>query len=99
MSDARRVLKWAVPVDDRPHEIGAGPVVLVACQDGPDVVQVWTDESAGGQVETRSARVYGTGQYVPAGGGHLGSVTAGSLVWHVFGSPWVTGHDAKRVGQ
>lgn len=80
-----RVLKWDVPVDDRPHVIGRGTVVHVACQDSPDVVQVWTEEHD----ETRrtSAQVFGTGQPItgtPAV--HLGStVTAGgALVWHVY---------------
>lgn len=81
-----RVLKWNVPVDDKDHPIGAGPVVLVACQDGPEVVQVWTVEDEG-PCDRRRARVYGTGQAVPPDDLHIGSTVAarGALVWHVFG--------------
>lgn len=35
----RKVLKWDVPVDDVDHPVGSGPVVLVACQHGPEVVR------------------------------------------------------------
>ena len=82
----RRVLKWDVPVDDRDHPIGSGPVVHVGCQHGPAVVQVWTDEPDSESVRYRSARVYGTGHEVPLGDSHIGSVIEGPLVWHVFAS-------------
>ena len=80
-----RVLKWSVPVDDRPHEIGMGKVMHVACQNGPESVQVWTLELD--EPHTILARVFGTGQPLPGSVcGHLGSaVTAGGdLAWHVF---------------
>lgn len=81
----RRVLKWTVPIDDHDHPIGSGPVVLVGSQNESwDVVQVWTDEAD--DPEIRSARVYGTGQPVPADDKHLGSVIVAPLVWHVFAS-------------
>jgi hypothetical protein len=83
---ARRVLKWAVPVDDRDHPVGSGPVVYVACQAGYDVVQVWTDEPDADHVQVSSARVYGTGQPVPGDDVHVGSTATGPLVWHVFRS-------------
>ena len=89
---SRGVLKWNVRVDDTTHRIGAGPVVMVACQYDPGVVQVWTDEADVDHVRDRLARVYGTGQPIPAAAVHIGSVmTAGSLVWHVFASPFVDG--------
>lgn len=78
------VLKWPVPVDDRPYAIGGGPVVLVACQRGGDSVQVWTLESPGSQ---RTVQVFGTGQLLPENlGPHIGSCMwqSGALVWHVF---------------
>lgn len=80
----RRVLKWNIPVDDRWHPVGNGAPLLVACQNGHDVVQVWTDELDADNVRIRSARVFGTGQRVPADTFALGSVVAGPLVWHVF---------------
>lgn len=81
---SRRVLKWNVPVDDQPHEIGSGRVLHVACQYGPESVQVWTLEY--GEPTTRLAQVFGTGQPLPGTvDAHLGStVTARALVWHVF---------------
>lgn len=80
-----RVLKWVVPVDDQPHKIGTGPVLHVACQQGPESVEVWTREGPE-PVQHRPVRVYGTGQPLPARWAHIGSaVTAGgALVWHVF---------------
>lgn len=80
-----RVLKWNVPVDDKPHEIGGGHVLLVACQHGPESVQVWTVELD--EPRTLLAQVFGTGQPLPGSvQAHVGSaVTAGGeLVWHVF---------------
>lgn len=84
----KRVLKWSVPVDDRAHEVGAGQVVLVACQTGAvDEVQVWTEEFGDGL--TRLARAFGTGQPMPEDAGHLGSVVVPvhppkTLVWHIY---------------
>jgi hypothetical protein len=87
----RRILKWNVPVDDVGHPIGAGPVVLVGCQVGIDSVQVWTDETDADTIPVVSARVYATGQPLPAHDEHVGSVVVGlgfgsSLVWHVLRS-------------
>lgn len=83
-----RVLKWTVPVDDRPHPIGSGKVVLVDCQDGPDAVQVWTlEHDITAAIGPCNAQVFGTGQVLPEGvvNTHLGSVaTEAGLVWHLF---------------
>lgn len=82
----RRVLKWTVPVDDHAHEVGSGPVCLVACQTSAEQVQVWTLESDATLGRTWLAQVYGTGHDVPEGALHLGSVMAadGALIWHLF---------------
>lgn len=86
----RRVLKWNIPVDDQDHPIGSGPVVLVGCQNGDHRnVQVWTEEVE--PITPRRARVYGTGQPLPGGDVHIGSVIAPTvppktLVWHVYAS-------------
>jgi hypothetical protein len=90
----KRVLKWVVPVDDQPHEIGCGKVVHVACQSGPELVMVWTEEHAPGKPEqTREVQVYGTGHQVPMFAEHVGSVVTagGALVWHVYELPPVVG--------
>lgn len=78
----RRIFKWTIPVDDRDHPIGGGPVVHVACQHGPGSVQVWTDESD--ELAATSARVYGTGQPLPPDDEAVGSAIAGPFVWHVL---------------
>jgi len=86
----RRVLKWTVPVDDQSHHIGSGHVVHVACQGGPDTVQVWTEEywvSDSDESNGRRARVYGTGHRIPEGWDHLGSVLCDGLVWHLYMEP------------
>lgn len=84
-----RVLKWAVPVDDRQHPIGDGPVLHVDVQDSDwRVMYVWTLEADADPVVTgRAAQVYGTGQKLPdyIGRGYfLGTAVAGPFVWHVF---------------
>lgn len=83
-----RVLKWDVPVDDKDHPIGSGKVVLVACQFGSGVVQVWTEEPDD-RPKMRRARAYGTGHVIPARDVHIGSTVAlnTTLVWHVYGAP------------
>ena len=86
----KQVLKWTVPVDDRPHEIGSGPVVLVSSQYGPEAVQVWTEEESRTEdtvFHGRQAQVIGTGQEIPDGlPFHVGSVALNdiTIVWHVY---------------
>lgn len=84
---SRRILKWTIPVDDRDHPCGSGPVVHVDVQ-GNDtaVVQVWTDERDAEAVVLTSARVYGTGQPIPELDEVIGTalVLGGHLVWHVL---------------
>lgn len=89
-----RILKWPVPVDDKPHEIGGGPVVLVASPRGRvDELQIWTLEYNGVN-RTRNVQVYGTGMELPIFAKPLGSVvlSAGNLVWHV-----VSVHGPEKV--
>ena len=89
----RAVLKWDVPVDDTPHQIGGGQVLHVACQHSASVVTVWTLEPRNRDAVTamRRVQVFGTGQPLPYFAEHVGStVTAGgALVWHVFELPEV----------
>jgi hypothetical protein len=95
------VLKWPIAVDDKPHKIGGGEVVHVACQDQyrPDVVTIWTIEPRYAQPEPkRRVQVYGTGQPLPFFAEHLGSVVAagGQLVWHAFQLPEPTHDDGSE---
>ena len=80
-----RILKWDVPVDDKPHFIGSGLAVHVQCQFTSDVVQVWTVETEIVS-QTRMARVYGTGHEVPDSLVYIGTTMPNPhLVWHLFG--------------
>jgi hypothetical protein len=87
-------LKWTVPVDGQAHPIGGGKPILTACQNGPDAVQVWTDEPAvpSARESQRAAIVVATGQTAPGGWKHIGSSVASytpPLVWHVYvGNRW-----------
>lgn len=90
-----RVLRWVVPVDDEPHEIGGGDVVLVAARRDPLAatgrrrVEVWTRELVDEQLQPvapkRVVQVFATGQILEYSSEHVGSVLDGQeLVWHVF---------------
>ena len=74
-----------VPGDHRWHPLQlSGRILHVACR-SVHVVEVWalhTDELA----ETRSFRVYGTGQPLPPGIEYVGTALApvGQLVWHLM---------------
>lgn len=88
-----RVLKWTVPVDGREHEVGGGPVVKVACQNGPESVQVWTVErDEPNRLPMVTARVVATGEPFEVGRGTVeGSVALEPrpgyhLVWHLWRS-------------
>ena len=84
----KRILKWVVPVDDKEHLIGAGPVVLVASQHGRiDSVEVWTEENTYTADKQRRVTVVATGQTYPESLRFLGSVVVsnGNLVWHLVG--------------
>lgn len=83
----KRILKWPVAVDDKPHQIGGGPVVHVAIQGDEYVIQVWTLEDDSPPDPPRHALVIGTSQPVPARWEPIGSVMAAPFVWHVVRSP------------
>jgi hypothetical protein len=83
-----RVLKWDVPVDDKPHMIGGGEIIHVACQRIASSVQVWTEEEDEPEL-TQRVIVVGTGHVYPQEPhGHWHAVgtalTDIGLVWHVL---------------
>lgn len=83
---SKTVLKWYVPVDDQPHDIGGGKVLHVDVVNDPRHVVVWTQEPVGDPTPRRQVQVYGTGFSVPDYAEHIGSVVCanGALVWHAF---------------
>lgn len=90
-------LKWTIPVDDKAHIVGGGPVLHVASQFGSsDEVHIWTEEVAEFDSK-RLAQIVATGQVIPDDYIHLGSVIVqgGHLVWHVVQVP----HDSKEHEQ
>jgi len=78
----RRVLKWPLRLTADAQPIGAGVVALVATQDS--VPTVWTVESEQTQALTRWVRIVGTGHPLDGDGEHIGSLTMGPYVWHLF---------------
>lgn len=87
----RSVLRWQVSVDDQPHRIGGGPVVLVDVApnqaDRTQTVSVWTIDEQPTPATSRTVRVYSTGQPVRDDAVPVGSVVAPPYVWHVFEVP------------
>ncbi len=83
----RRVYRWEVPIDDKPHDIGGGPVLHVALRGEPDVVHVWTEELPRQESVwhvPRHVQVFGTGHNLPDGAYHVGSCVAEPFVWHLY---------------
>lgn len=80
-----RVLKWVVPIDGLPQQIGGGDVVHVGiARPNFDAVTVWTLELPATPALPRQVQVYGTGQDVDVRHRHLGSVVTDPFVWHLF---------------
>lgn len=94
----KRILKWTVPVDDQPHEIGGGDIIHIDCQKGPDEIQIWTEEpyfpgdvefknNPGHTLRKRTVQIKATGQSFHDSGVAIGSVmyplNGEFLVWHV----------------
>lgn len=80
-----RVLKWELEMTDAPQEIGGGKVVLVASQNGLNLV-IWTLEPDDDGIPKRFVVIRGTGHEVVPNLVHIGSAItqAGMFVWHVF---------------
>src|SRR5690606_5774497 len=82
-----RVLRWAIPVDDQWHDIGAGYVVETAARQSfqrpGDLVEIWTLEETPDtgpvDVPMRSVIVAGTGQPVPEHTEHVGTAVVPAL--------------------
>ncbi len=82
-----RIYRYEVPVDDQwyAHELSGAVLHVVGRRRG--VVEFWALHSGGPQVP-RSFRVFGTGQPLPGGVKHVGTVLDGPLVWHLMeGTP------------
>lgn len=79
------IWRYEVAVDDRWHPLQlSGEILHVDCRN-LHAVEVWALHT-GGPVETRTFRVYGTGQPLPDSVAHIGTAIApgGQLVWHLI---------------
>jgi hypothetical protein len=89
MSESR-ILRYEVPVDDRAHyhSLGSGEILLVACRQGPAVVEFWIPDTDGPKTK-REFVVVGTGHPYPSHWQYRGSTLAadGMLVWHLMEVP------------
>lgn len=94
---AKRIFKYTVPIDDKPHRIPVGKVLHVAHGDLMGEVRVWVEHTinlSGGIMNDdaidRYIQVFGTGQEIPdvADLEYLGTaltpINTVPLVWHAY---------------
>lgn len=94
----RRVWKYEVPVDDHDHLIPFWPV-HVAAKDNATLTAWCEVETAEGEAPTLEPfRVFGTGQPIPSGAAHHGTVLVGPFVWHLYNTAMCDVRD-RRVRQ
>lgn len=77
-----KVFKYVVAVDDQVHEI-PGKIVHVACED-PRELLVWSEVVAHQHGPVAVVCVFATGQPIPPGAVHIGTVWRAGLVWHLY---------------
>lgn len=87
--NTRRVLRFEIPIDDQPHKLPSGRVVMVSenRRGFPNRVEVWVDTEEGENLArgtSQKLQVFGTGHPVPEDALWVGSCRADPLVWHVF---------------
>jgi hypothetical protein len=89
----QRVLKYSIAVDDEEHtfDMPEGAKLLhVACQEGAGNVQLWAQVEPEILHESRTFRVFATGQPLTDTSfhewHHVGTTLAlsGALVWHLY---------------
>ena len=84
----KHILKWQVPIDDQPHDIGRGRIVHVDWQGSRHTggVVVWTEEIVGDVRQDRWVQVVGTGHQYASYGVAVGTclMPDTGLVWHVI---------------
>lgn len=89
---ARRMFRYEVPVDDRPHPVRlSGDPVAAACTvtGWTVLVEFWAECDESVPQVTRSFQVFGTGHPLPPGARWAGTCprTPGGLVFHLFELP------------
>ena len=83
---ARRMYRYTVPVDDRPHLVLlTSDPVHVASARTLEEVEFWTEHVSGAPEVTRAFQVCGTGQHLPGNARWVGTCPRVSgLVWHLY---------------
>lgn len=85
--DTRRIYRYTVPADDRPHDISlTSSPVHVANGATLDEVEFWAEHADGAPEVTRSFQVFGTGHLLPGNARYIGTCprTREGLVWHLY---------------
>lgn len=83
----RRVFRYEVPVDDRPHEFTlTGTPLAVAAQGDAGPVEFWAEHDDQAGAADTAFLVAGTGHPLPAGAVWAGTCprTPAGLVWHLY---------------
>jgi hypothetical protein len=86
MNQARRMFRYAVPVDDQPHgfPLTGGPVAVAAAGDLRSV-EFWAEHDESRPARNRVFQVFGTGHDLPEGALWAGTCQRVSgLVWHLY---------------
>ena len=81
----RRMFRYEVPIDGRPHflRLSSGPVAVAAA--GPDSVEFWAEHAGGTPEAERVFRVFGTGRPLPQNARWVGTCPRVSgLIWHLY---------------
>ena len=89
----RAMLRYEVPVDDRPHlfTLTGDPVAVAPrwADTGGDlvtVVEFWAEHDESKPAVPRTFVIVGTGNRIPPGATHVGTAprTREGLVWHLY---------------
>ena len=85
----RRMFRYVVPVDDRPHviELWDTPVAVAARRDGGGFsVEFWAEHAEGGLTIVHTYQVFGTGHPLPNGAEWVATCPRmpEGLVWHLY---------------
>jgi hypothetical protein len=91
----RAMLRYEVPVDDRPHlfTLTGDPVAVAPrwADTGGDlvtVVEFWAEHDEPGGASDRAFQVFGTGQLLPPDARWAGTCQRiAGLVWHLYETP------------
>ena len=83
----RRMFRYVVPVDDRPHLVLLTSSPLhVANGSTLDEVEFWAEHVSGAPEVARAFQVFGTGHPLPEGARYVGTCprTREGIVWHLY---------------